>query len=79
MINDIKYKSGNRYWFYEFYNNTGRILNGELIWKNEHGNVKILAENGNYWYLSAKRLFDSKENLIASKEKGMKKENELGK
>jgi len=72
MTNDIKYKSGNRYWFYEFYNNTGRILNGELIWKNEHGNVKILAENGNYWYLSANRLFDSKETLCKIKDKKLK-------
>ena len=70
----MEYKNGNRYWFYEFYNNTGRILAGRLIWKNEHGNVKILAENGNYWYFSAKRLSESKETLCEIKDKKLKKE-----
>lgn len=70
----MEYKSGNKYWFYEFYNNTGRILAGKLVWRNEHGNVKIKADNGNYWYFSGKRLFESKERLCELKDKKLKRE-----
>lgn len=70
----MEYKNGEKYWFFENYNNTGRILIGKLIWRNKYNNVKVRAENGNYWYFSAKKLYDSKKTLLNSKENKLKKE-----
>ncbi|MDD4756634.1 MAG: hypothetical protein PHG29_11195 [Prolixibacteraceae bacterium] len=77
----IKYLKGEKYWFYENYNHTGKILNGELIYVSSTNIAKLKVGEDNYWNLNADYLFVSKENLMASKEKGMKKEkiDELGK
>jgi hypothetical protein len=68
-----KFFKGEKYWFYENYNYTGRLLVGELVYVSSKNVAKLKVGEDNYWNLDADYLFASKESLMAKKEKSITK------